>query len=183
MRTLATTVLSLLGDPIEPEFGALPYRPTEIMRMFGDSTRAHQLLGWTPRHTLEEGLTRTIDWYRTHLFSAAGPGPSARQRLAPGTTRRLRRGTPHPHRPAQCAPSGLAALVRRGCGLRPAASGLRPIRGLAGRFATSLRGTWRWEVSETDMWHRHAGARPGWCLVRRGLRLRSGRGGGCRACA
>jgi nucleoside-diphosphate-sugar epimerase len=68
MRTLATTVLSLLGDPIEPEFGALPYRPTEIMRMFGDSTRAHQLLGWTPRHTLEEGLTRTIDWYRTHLF-------------------------------------------------------------------------------------------------------------------
>ena len=67
MRTLATTVLALLGDPIEPEFGALPDRPTEIWRMFGDSSRAQRLLGWSPRHTLEDGLTLTIEWYRQRM--------------------------------------------------------------------------------------------------------------------
>jgi nucleoside-diphosphate-sugar epimerase len=67
MRTLATTVLRLLGDPIQPEFGALPDRPNEIWRMFGDSRRAQTLLGWSPAHTLEDGLARTIEWYRTHL--------------------------------------------------------------------------------------------------------------------
>jgi nucleoside-diphosphate-sugar epimerase len=64
MRDLATLILSELGDPITPEFGALPERPTEIMRMFCDNTRARELLGWSPRHTLRDGLEKTIEWYR-----------------------------------------------------------------------------------------------------------------------
>jgi UDP-glucose 4-epimerase len=67
MRQLAETVLKLLGDPIEPEFGALSDRPTEIWRMYSDSSKARELLGWSPRHTLEEGLARTIEWYRAEL--------------------------------------------------------------------------------------------------------------------
>ena len=64
MRDLATMILELLGNPIEPKFGALPERPTEIMRMFCDNTRARELLGWSPRHTLRDGLAKTIEWYR-----------------------------------------------------------------------------------------------------------------------
>ncbi len=67
MRTLAETILGLLGNPIEPEFGALPDRPTEIWRMFCDSTKARRLLGWAPAHSLEEGLEKTIAWYRAEL--------------------------------------------------------------------------------------------------------------------
>ena len=65
MRALATTILDLMGNPIEPEFGALPDRPTEIWRMFCDSSKARERLGWAPRHTLEDGLRKTIDWYRS----------------------------------------------------------------------------------------------------------------------
>jgi UDP-glucose 4-epimerase len=67
MRDLASTILKLMDDPIEAHFGALPDRPTEIWRMYCDSTKARTLLGWSPGHTLEEGLAKTIAWYRNEL--------------------------------------------------------------------------------------------------------------------
>lgn len=73
MRDLATTILDLMGNPIEPHFGALPDRPTEIWRMFCDSTKARERLGWAPRHSLAEGLERTIEWYRGQLSVEGSP--------------------------------------------------------------------------------------------------------------
>lgn len=67
MRELATTILGLMGNPITPQFGALPDRPTEIWRMFSDSSKARQLLGWKPMNSLRKGLEATIAWYRTEL--------------------------------------------------------------------------------------------------------------------
>ena len=67
MRDLATTILDVMGNPIEPQFGALPERPTEIMRMYSDSTKARETLGWKPTHSLTEGLEKTIAWYREEL--------------------------------------------------------------------------------------------------------------------
>ena len=71
IRDVVTTVLDVMGNPITPQIGALPDRPTEIWRMFCDSTKARELLGWKPKHTLRDGLEPTIDWYRTELN---GPG-------------------------------------------------------------------------------------------------------------
>lgn len=71
MRDLATLVLDVMGDPIVPEFGALPERPAEIRRMYADPEKARRILGWEPRHTLREGLSKTIDWYR-HELSGSG---------------------------------------------------------------------------------------------------------------
>lgn len=39
----------------------------EIPAQYLDSTRARQELGWAPKVGLEEGLRRTVDWYRNHL--------------------------------------------------------------------------------------------------------------------
>jgi nucleoside-diphosphate-sugar epimerase len=71
MRDLAGQILQLMGDPIEPEFGALPERPSEIWRMYCDDTKARELLGWKPSVSLEEGLQRTVDWYSTELASGS----------------------------------------------------------------------------------------------------------------
>jgi nucleoside-diphosphate-sugar epimerase len=73
MRDLATTILDLMDNPIEPEFGALPERPTEIWRMYCDNDRIRQRTGWAPKTSLKEGLRRTIDWYTSEL---AGAGSS-----------------------------------------------------------------------------------------------------------
>ena len=73
MRDVATTILDVMGNPIEPHFGALPERPTEIMRMYCDSTKARERLGWSPGHSLREGLSKTIDWYRRELEMPGSP--------------------------------------------------------------------------------------------------------------
>lgn len=40
-----------------------PERPGDIYRSVLDNTRAKQVLGWTPRVPLEEGLRLTMEWY------------------------------------------------------------------------------------------------------------------------
>ena len=73
MRDLAIKVLGLMGDPIVPQFGALPERPTEIWRMECDNTKARERLGWTPTHSLEDGLSKTITWYAAELADPKSP--------------------------------------------------------------------------------------------------------------
>ena len=73
MSDVATMILDLLGSSIEPNFGALPERPTEIERMFCDNTLARERLGWSPRHTLRDGLEKTIAWYRAELADPHSP--------------------------------------------------------------------------------------------------------------
>jgi len=73
MRDVATMILDIMGNPIEPKFGALPERPTEIMRMYCDSTKARERLGWAPKHTLREGLAKTIEWYRHEPEDPSSP--------------------------------------------------------------------------------------------------------------
>jgi nucleoside-diphosphate-sugar epimerase len=80
IRRAAETVLDLMGNPIRPVFGALPERPTEIRRMFSDSTKARTALGWSPRHSLVEGLDKTIAWYTKELADEGSPFLAAPRR-------------------------------------------------------------------------------------------------------
>jgi nucleoside-diphosphate-sugar epimerase len=67
MRDLATTILDQLGNPIEAEFGALAERPIEIPRMHADTAKTADRIGWVAPTSLEDGLARTIEWYRSAL--------------------------------------------------------------------------------------------------------------------
>ena len=73
IRDVVTEIVDLLGNPIEPKFGALEHRPNEIWRMYCDSTKARERLGWKPTHSLREGLEKTIDWYREELSKNGSP--------------------------------------------------------------------------------------------------------------
>jgi len=70
MRDLAQEILDLMGNPIEPEFGALPERPTEIPAMRSDVTKARSRLDLPPFRSLSDGLKPTIAWYRRELEQA-----------------------------------------------------------------------------------------------------------------
>ncbi len=37
---------------------------SEVMRLMGDNSRLFQLTGWKPVHNIDEGLAKTIDWFR-----------------------------------------------------------------------------------------------------------------------
>jgi dTDP-D-glucose 4,6-dehydratase len=52
-----------------------------------DTTKARTRLGWIPRHGLDEGLRRTIEWYRACLADEAVQArPKARAAEAPAGT-------------------------------------------------------------------------------------------------
>ena len=51
---------------IEPAFGAIPDREREIWRVVADVSQARERLGWQPRHSLEDGVRVTVDWFRSH---------------------------------------------------------------------------------------------------------------------
>ncbi len=40
-----------------------PFHPADVHTNQADVTRAQQLLGWAPQVSLEEGVTRLVDWY------------------------------------------------------------------------------------------------------------------------
>lgn len=63
MRDIAQLIIKMMGSPIKAKLGVLPYRPKEIWKMYCDNTKAKDLLGWQPQHTLEQGLRKTVDWY------------------------------------------------------------------------------------------------------------------------
>jgi len=71
IATLVTKIAALTETKSKVEIGALPYRPTEIWRMYADSSRAREKLGWKPAINLDQGLERTVAWYRKYLAEQA----------------------------------------------------------------------------------------------------------------
>jgi UDP-glucose 4-epimerase len=61
------TLKKLLDFPGEVRYAAR--RAGEVERIYLDAARAREVLGWSPQVPFEEGLARTIAWYRE---SAAG---------------------------------------------------------------------------------------------------------------
>jgi UDP-glucose 4-epimerase len=46
------------------QLDAVPYREGEAMAYWADNTESRIRLGWTPRVSLEEGLRRTVAYFR-----------------------------------------------------------------------------------------------------------------------
>jgi CDP-glucose 4,6-dehydratase len=61
-------VCRLAGTGVVPDVQGDGTPPGEIDRQWVDYERLHRLTGWQPTVSLEEGLQRTIDWYRHHVF-------------------------------------------------------------------------------------------------------------------
>jgi nucleoside-diphosphate-sugar epimerase len=65
LNKLFQTVRALTGSSVEPIYG--PERAGDVRDSQADITKARELLGYTPTVMLEEGLKRTLEWYRASL--------------------------------------------------------------------------------------------------------------------
>jgi CDP-glucose 4,6-dehydratase len=59
-------ICRLAGSGVEPDVRGAGTPEGEIDRQWVDASKLRGLTGWEPRVGLEEGLQRTIDWYRRH---------------------------------------------------------------------------------------------------------------------
>lgn len=75
VREVLDTVCSVSGSDIEPDIRGAGNPAGEIDRQYLDSTKIREVTGWEPKLTLEEGLRRTLEWYREHP-EARAPAPA-----------------------------------------------------------------------------------------------------------
>jgi nucleoside-diphosphate-sugar epimerase len=67
LNQLFRTMRELIGGSIEPSYS--DPRPGDVRDSQADISKARRLLGYEPTVSFEEGLRRTVEWYRT--FAAA----------------------------------------------------------------------------------------------------------------
>jgi len=64
IRELAQMARTSFGISEEPHWSSMPNRTWDLQRWFGNPGMARDLLGWTSRTTLKEGLEKTTAWFK-----------------------------------------------------------------------------------------------------------------------
>lgn len=63
-------VVEQIRDMIDPSlplgFGEVAYAPDQVMNLQADIARLSSVTGWHPKTTLEDGLRRTVEWFRNN---------------------------------------------------------------------------------------------------------------------
>ncbi|MFL5817850.1 MAG: NAD-dependent epimerase/dehydratase family protein [Conexibacter sp.] len=71
VRDVVARICALAGTDVEPDVRGSGTPDGEIDRQYVDAAKLRSLTGWQPRVGLDEGLRRTIDWYRAHPSALA----------------------------------------------------------------------------------------------------------------
>ncbi len=67
IRQIAETIIRMTGSQSRLVYEPLPEDDPKVRRP--DITRARTLLGWEPKVSLEDGLTKTIEYFRTKVLA------------------------------------------------------------------------------------------------------------------
>jgi len=66
IREVASVIRASMPEAASLPFEHLSDRPGQVTRHTCDAGKALRVLGWSPKTSFEEGLDRTIAWYRDH---------------------------------------------------------------------------------------------------------------------
>lgn len=66
VRDVVDLICRLAGTDVKPDIRGQGTPSGEIDRQWVDYSKLQRLTGWQPRVSLEDGLRRTIEWYRDH---------------------------------------------------------------------------------------------------------------------
>ena len=60
-------IVELTGNTVKPEWGSIPKRVNESKVWQADITKAKNVLKWELKHSLEEGLDKTVEWFMENM--------------------------------------------------------------------------------------------------------------------
>lgn len=66
VRDVVATVLRVAGASVAPDIRGAGTPPGELDRQYVDYSKLASLTGWRPSVGLEDGLVRTVEWYRRY---------------------------------------------------------------------------------------------------------------------
>ncbi|MGN6189996.1 MAG: NAD-dependent epimerase/dehydratase family protein [Conexibacter sp.] len=71
VRDVVARICTLAGTDVTPDVRGTGTPDGEIDRQYVDASKLRKLTGWEPRVDLDEGLRRTLAWYREHPTALA----------------------------------------------------------------------------------------------------------------
>jgi CDP-glucose 4,6-dehydratase len=77
VREVVELICRVAGSDVEPDVRGTGTPSGEIDRQYVDAGRLRELTGWEPAIDLEEGLRRTVEWYRAHPEALVPAGAAA----------------------------------------------------------------------------------------------------------
>tara|TARA_B110000014_G_C20096822_1_gene575014 strand:- start:126 stop:1127 length:1002 start_codon:yes stop_codon:yes gene_type:complete len=73
IKTIVELISKLMGKEVEIEIDSSRLRPFDVNNLVCDYTKAKELLGWSPKISLEDGLQSTIDWVKQNGINIKQP--------------------------------------------------------------------------------------------------------------
>ena len=70
LKDVVSLIRDLIDTQLEIGFGEIPYAPDQVMHLEADITKLRLATGWKPETSLEEGLRRTVEWFRNESMNA-----------------------------------------------------------------------------------------------------------------
>lgn len=64
VKEIVKEIVKICKSKSKVKAGELPQRQNEVLHMYGNTAKAHKLLKWHPKTKLEDGLKRTVKWYK-----------------------------------------------------------------------------------------------------------------------
>ncbi len=72
VREVVELICRIAGTDLEPDIRGVRAPEGKVDRQFVEVTKLRELTGWRPEVDLEQGLRRTVEWYREHPEALAG---------------------------------------------------------------------------------------------------------------
>ena len=73
IKNLVEIIARIMGKKVEITIDKKRFRPYDVQKLICDNRKAKKLLGWEPEVSIEDGLTRTINWMKKNAPDFATP--------------------------------------------------------------------------------------------------------------
>jgi nucleoside-diphosphate-sugar epimerase len=73
IKDLVMKIAKILEQKVEIKIDQKRFRPYDVQKLVCDYKKAKKLLDWTPEVTIDEGLSKTIEWMKTNSPDFATP--------------------------------------------------------------------------------------------------------------
>jgi len=67
-KETAELIAKLTGFKGNIMWNQTPHRPLDALMLIGDNSKAKQLLDWKPKYSFEEGLAKTIEYWKNKVY-------------------------------------------------------------------------------------------------------------------
>jgi nucleoside-diphosphate-sugar epimerase len=71
LKKIIETIRAELKTQVQPAYGAIPYRPDQVMHLQADIAKLRAATGWSPQVSLESGIRETVA-HEKKLFETGG---------------------------------------------------------------------------------------------------------------